>query len=280
MIHFRTEKVTDRITRIYAVCTELCYLVEGDCRAVLIDTGSGFGSLRGAVARLTDKPLTVLLTHGHTDHAMGSGEFADCPIYLNHEDRYIYLPHGDDAFRHQGMALAEEGITVTEEDYIPTAPFSLFRDLKEGDRFDLGGETIAVYALPGHTKGSVVMLMENARILLLGDACNGFTFLYDTYSLSVAHYEQHLKRVRAALDGKYDRVLASHGNGELPLDILDSCIQVCEDIRAGRTDDQPMEFRGTKGLIAKAMGPEGRLDGGSGNIVYSKEQIWQDGSLC
>ncbi|MCD8146012.1 MAG: MBL fold metallo-hydrolase [Clostridiales bacterium] len=280
MIHFRTEKVTDRITRIYAVCTELCYLVEGDDRAALIDTGSGLGSLRAVVNQLTDKPLIVLLTHGHTDHAMGSGEFTDCDVYLNREDEYVYGPHGDTAFRHDGMKLAEEGVTVTEEDYIPTAPFSLYKDMKDGDRFDLGGETIEIYSLPGHTKGSVVMLMKNARILLLGDACNAFTFLYDAYSLSVTHYEENLKRVKAELDGKYDRILASHGNGELPLDILDGCIQVCEDIKAGRTDDLPMEFRGDKGLIAKAPGPNGQKDGRSGNIVYSKEQIWQDGSLC
>ncbi|MCD8088543.1 MAG: MBL fold metallo-hydrolase [Oscillospiraceae bacterium] len=280
MIQFRTEKVTDRITRIYAVCTELCYLVEGDERAALIDTGSGFGSLRTVVNQLTDKPLIILLTHGHTDHAMGSGEFTDCEVYLNHDDEYVYGPHGDAAFRYDGMKLAGKGVTITEEDYIPTAPFSLYRDMKGGEHFDLGGETVEIYSLPGHTKGSIVILMKNARILLLGDACNGFTFLYDAYSLSVAHYEENLKRVKKELDGKYDRILASHGDGELPLDILESCIQLCEDIKAGRTDDLPMEFRGDQGLIAKASGPNGRQDGGSGNIVYSREQIWRDGSLC
>lgn len=39
MVKFRTEKVTERVTRIYAICTELMYLVEGDEKAVLIDTG-------------------------------------------------------------------------------------------------------------------------------------------------------------------------------------------------------------------------------------------------
>lgn len=280
MITFRTEKVTDRITRIYAVCTELCYLVEGDDRAALIDTGSGFGSLRTVVNQLTNKPLIVLLTHGHTDHAMGSGEFTDCEVYMNHVDEYIYGPHGDSAFRHAGMALAEEGVTVTEEDYIPTAPFSLYRDMKGSDCFDLGGEVIEIYDLPGHTKGSVAMLMKNARVLLLGDACNGFTFMHENHSVSIEHYEENLKKLDQETAGKYDRILASHGNGESPIDIIQGCIAVCEDIKAGRTDDLPMEFRGAKGLIAKAMGPNGRLDGGSGNIVYSKEQIWKDGSLC
>ncbi len=273
MVNFKTEKVTDRITRIFAVCTELCYLVEGDDKAALIDTGSGFGSLRKVVDGLTDKPLIVLLTHGHTDHAMGCGEFMDVPNYMNRVDEYIYKLHGAYDFRHEGMKLAEEGVVITEEDYIPTAPFSLYRDMRDGDTFDLGGETIEIYGCPGHTKGSVVMLMKNERVLLLGDACNGFTFLHENYSISIDKYEKSLIALKEKLAGKYDRVLASHGDGELPITIIDGNIRNCEDIKAGNVDNVPMEFRGTHGLIAKKHAE-------NGNIVYSKEQIWEDGSLC
>lgn len=74
---FKTEKVTERITRIYAFATELMYLVEGTEKAVLIDTGSGIGSLKACVEQLTDKPVVVLVTHGHVDHAMGAAEIED-----------------------------------------------------------------------------------------------------------------------------------------------------------------------------------------------------------
>ena len=43
MVTFKTEKVSDRVTRIFGICTELMYLVEGEDKAALIDTGSGFG---------------------------------------------------------------------------------------------------------------------------------------------------------------------------------------------------------------------------------------------
>ena len=92
-LEFRFEKVTGRVTRIFAPSAELMYLVEGDERAALIDTGSGIGFVRPLVERLTDKPLIVLITHGHVDHAMGASEFPPESVYINQEDAYIYGPH-------------------------------------------------------------------------------------------------------------------------------------------------------------------------------------------
>lgn len=274
MVKFQTEKITDRVTRIYAVCTELMYLVEGEDRAALIDTGSGFGSLKAVVEQLTRKPVIVLLTHGHTDHAMGAGEFET--VYMNHKDDYIYGPHGEKAFRLDGMKMADGYEQIEESDYIPTVSPENFKNLQGGDVFDLGQVTIEIFDCAGHTRGSVAMLIKEERMLLLGDACNEFTFLYEDYSLTVSEYAENLKRLKAETDGKYDMALASHGNGQLPQNIIEGVIGVCEDIKAGRTEDIPFSFRGTHGLIAKALtGPGGkRADGGSGNIVYCKERIW------
>ena len=72
MVTFRTEKVSDRITRIFGTSGELWYLVEGSEKAALLDTGSGLGHMKPLIESLTDKPLLVLLTHGHVDHAMGT----------------------------------------------------------------------------------------------------------------------------------------------------------------------------------------------------------------
>ena len=54
---FQTEKISERVTRIFAFNTELMYLVEGTERAALLDTGSGFGSLRACGDALTDKAV-------------------------------------------------------------------------------------------------------------------------------------------------------------------------------------------------------------------------------
>lgn len=273
MMHFKTEKVTDRVTRIYAFASELMYLVEGEQRAVLLDTGSGIGSLKDCVSGLTDKPVTVLITHGHVDHAMGAIEFDE--VYLSHLDEYIYRPHADTAFRREGLAEITRDPACEEGDFLLAAPFEKFRDLKGGDTFDLGGLHIDVYDCPGHTKGSVVMLLREERALLLGDACNSFTFLFDTYSDTVCEYEESLRRLLSQVQGKYDSVYLSHGSGCGHKEMIEDVIRVCEDIRAGRTDDVFFPFRDTSGLIAKAVDENGqRLDGGRGNIVYSRSKIY------
>ena len=57
------------------------YLLEGDEKALLIDTGWGSGTLRPYVERLTQKPVQVILTHGHLDHSGSCGEWS-CAMML------------------------------------------------------------------------------------------------------------------------------------------------------------------------------------------------------
>ena len=45
-MQFKTEKISEHITRIHGFCTEFMYLIEGSKAAVLIDTGCGFYSLK------------------------------------------------------------------------------------------------------------------------------------------------------------------------------------------------------------------------------------------
>ena len=267
-LYFKTEKISPRVTRIFAFNTELMYLVEGDDRAALLDTGSGFGSLRACVEALTDKPVTVLLTHGHTDHALGAAEFEE--VYMNPLDEAVYAKHSAMPYRAHSGAMWPDFAKLCPDQIIPAMPFSDMRPLHEGDTFDLGGETVECFACPGHTPGTLVFLLREERMLLSGDACNDRTFLFDEFTSSVEDYRKALVVLDAQTAGRYDRVLLSHGDGEGVPDMLRRVIEVCDDILAGRSDAQPFEFLGDCALLAKACGPDGkRLDGGRGNIVYN-----------
>ena len=273
MVKFRSEKVSPTVTRIYGLTDEQMYLVEGSEKAALIDTGSGAGSLKAYVETLTDKPVIVLLTHGHVDHALGAPEFEE--VYMNHDDDYIYNQHCPLEVRKGALSGAPAFNDIVEEDYIPVEACDRFHDLKEGDVFDLGGVTIEIYECPGHTKGSVVMLLREERTLITGDSCNTFTFLFDDYSEHLVVYEKNLKALMEKTEGKYDRVYLSHGVSPVSKDILQGVLQVCQDIKDKNTDDVPFQFMDKHAFIAKAMTLEmNRVDGGIGNIVYSPDRIW------
>lgn len=267
---FQTEIVSDRITRIYAPSGDLMYLVEGDRQAALLDSGCGIGSLRPLIEQLTSKPLIVLLTHGHVDHAMGASEFPPDSVYINQTDAYTYDEHKTLAFRISCLPMmgpASEQVDP-ETDFTPEVPISAYHNLQDGASFHLGGISIEAYACPGHTKGSMVLLIPEERRLLLGDACNPFTFLFDHYSTSVETYQASLKRIQSLLANRYDTVLISHGDGNAVPGIVQENIDLCQRILDGKADREPMEFLGRPGLIANA-----KAEPGHGNIVYNPNFI-------
>jgi hydroxyacylglutathione hydrolase len=58
--------------------------------------------------------------------------------------------------------------------------------------------------------------------------------------------------------------------------MLDSVLAVCEDIKAGRSDEVPFNFMGHQAVIAKKVDNNmRRLDGGLGNVIYNNERIYQ-----
>lgn len=275
MLTFTHEKISPTTTRIRAPGMELMYLVEGREKAALIDTGSGLGFLRAYVEKLTDKPILVLLTHGHVDHAMGAGEFET--VYMNHADDYIYVQHADMGFRQDGLFLCPQ--KVEEAEIIPAKELSQIRQMAGGDSFDLGGLHIDIYDLPGHTRGSVVMLLREERALLLGDACNYLTFLHEPYSTTVQEYKASLEALKPQVEGKYDTVYLSHAPGGGSVELIDGVIQVCGDILAGKTDDVPFGFKDSRGFLAKAeIRRDVRADGGTGNVIYHKDRIFVSGA--
>lgn len=270
---YQVEPIDGRITAIRSMTGEILYLLHGDERDLLVDTCLGVGNLRELVDSLSTHPLTVVLTHGHIDHAMGAPEFND--VYMSHLDTEIYLSMRDPEGR-LGYIRANLGGQLPEgieETLVAPAPMT-FHDLHDGDVFDLGGIHAEIYALPGHTPGSMVVLIPEERVLILGDACNKSTFLFDENSLTVEEYRAGLVLLRDRLAGRYERVFICHHDMEMQPDIMDHVIDVCDDIMAGRVDDVPFVFMGTTNYIAKAVGERmNRLDGIDGNIIYSKDKI-------
>lgn len=91
-----------------------CYLLCGDERALLIDTGLGICNIYAQVRKLTDKPITAVATHIHWDHIGGHQYFPD---FYAHEAELSWLqgkfPLPDQAVRNMVADRSDlpEGLT-------------------------------------------------------------------------------------------------------------------------------------------------------------------------
>jgi glyoxylase-like metal-dependent hydrolase (beta-lactamase superfamily II) len=65
------------------------YLVTGEDRAILVDTGMGVANIRDEVGRLTGLPVTVINSHAHWDHIGGNALFDDILIHPAEADELL-----------------------------------------------------------------------------------------------------------------------------------------------------------------------------------------------
>ncbi len=189
---FTSEKIMDNVTMIAGLAGELCYLVEGKEKALLVDGLSGVGSLKAFVRELTDLPTELVLTHSHPDHMGAAFEYGKC--YIHPDDISGLYEAGDAERRYAFAAAGAKEFTLRMGDAVPCVPV---RTLPVGDGhvFDLGGTQLEVIAVPGHTWGHIVLLDRSARVVYSGDAvnCNTLLFLGGTsieqYRESLTHLE-------------------------------------------------------------------------------------------
>lgn len=272
MFFFKSEKVTPSITKITDLTGVFVYLAEGTEKAVLIDSGTGIGDLFEYVHTLTEKPLSVILTHGHCDHAGGAARFDE--VYLNEKDWYLASYHAsvENKTGYAKFIMGEAYDQVCEEDICPERTKG-YLPLTDGQIFDLGGLTLKMVTVPGHTAGMTCILFKEERSILFGDACNPNVFLWDEESSSVEEYLESLKALKQ-IEDLYETVYLSHGDTVIDKAVLDGNIKICEEILNGQADDCIYEFMGKNLLLAKKVNEQqARMDGGLGNIVYNPDKI-------
>ncbi len=151
------------------------YALEGEDGVVVVDLGEkgDFADIEGALdfagIALADVTL-VVMTHGHFDHLGPAKEFQDegLVIALGADD----VDFAEDGFSEPPPSQTPEGdvIRVVLDKGFP----SFTPDLSLGSELDLHGFGVAgrVVGTPGHTKGSVSVMLENGDVFV-GDLVRG-----------------------------------------------------------------------------------------------------------
>lgn len=133
---------------------ESMYLIEGDKKTLLFDTGLGKGDLVGFCKTLSSKPIEVVITHGHGDHTAQLNQFPGSTVYMSEKDKGM-LPKDLDLSKFK------------------------FNWLHDGDIIELGsGRSFEVLALPSHTPGSLIFLNRTDKIVVTSDAVGSGTMVW------------------------------------------------------------------------------------------------------
>ena len=152
-------------------------LLVGKDKALLIDTGHGFGDLRSFIKNITqDKPLIIVNTHGHLDHSSGNAQF-DEQVFINEDDFALCKEHTSEEIRKNAASNATLPADFNLETYISRGTGNL-SPLTAGTVFDLGGMTVRAVAAKGHTPGSIAFFYEEEKWLYVGDATNPYCWLW------------------------------------------------------------------------------------------------------
>ena len=107
------------------------------------------------------KPVATLLTHGHLDHTFSVVPICDgygIPAYIHSEDRNLLIDPAAAVSQEFGATLASMSFSEPHE----------VKELKSGEEFELVGLKIKAIHSPGHTRGSLMFLVDD-QTLLSGD---------------------------------------------------------------------------------------------------------------
>lgn len=172
-VNFGHRKILDKTpTRpaVYAIWNDadsvrpMMWYIEGQERGILFDAGQTSASVLSLKeyidTYIATKPYDVVIGHSHGDHA------AQIPNFINAGHK-VYCNKRD----WPGLVGGFFGPLLPDP-----ADQAKVIDLDWGDKLELGGCTLYVYALPGHSNGNII----------LQDKVNGLIFSSDIYGCTRA----------------------------------------------------------------------------------------------
>jgi hydroxyacylglutathione hydrolase len=229
---FKVQALAEGVWRIDDHGGDNMYLVAGNDKALLIDTGTGVADLAACVRQITRLPVAVVNTHGHPDHV--GGDFQFDTVRAHPDDFEMVLRFANP----QRAGLIERllhRLRKTEGGFAQTR----LVPVRAGHVFDLGGQRIEVIETPGHTKGSICLLDSAHKRLFTGDNDNSLVWLFLKDCLPIEAYRATLQNLQKR-GSEYETILPGHGE---PLDsaFIGEQIACAESILSGACKGEPYQ---------------------------------------
>jgi glyoxylase-like metal-dependent hydrolase (beta-lactamase superfamily II) len=217
----------------------ISYLIVGEKRALLFDSGMGISDLKKVIAELTKLPIILLNSHTHNDHVGDNWEFSTIygmdTDFTRQNARGSRLDAQAEITPDQICGALPKGF---DSEAYATLPWKITAYTHDGDRFDLGGRTLEVIATPGHTPDAISLL----------DRTNGLLFTGDTYypapiwlfrpETDLDAYAASIRRL-AALAPQIRVVMGAHNIPFASPTVLPRLVAAFDALRSGKIQPSP-----------------------------------------
>ncbi|MEA1933776.1 MAG: MBL fold metallo-hydrolase [Thermodesulfobacteriota bacterium] len=179
-----------------------CYLIRGDYKNVLIDSGvdKNFSKLQKSLLTLGLKIRDidiVINTHEHFDHIGANRYFQDYSLIATHR------------FAATKITVEDRYVTMYKSGDLNEPSLKVHLWLESKSRFDLGNYNLNIIHTPGHTSGSICIYEPVRKILFTGDTVfAGGTLSYIGESGSVGDYIDSISHLATR---KINELYPGHG---------------------------------------------------------------------
>lgn len=148
-------------------------LVVGDGACLVVDTRGDEAQgaeLAAAVRDITDAPWTVVLTHAHFDHVLGTAAFGTAEVWAHERAAKLLVP-GADLGRAEFVREYEAAGRAEDARLLAAARVVRpDRTVRERATLDIGGRTVQLAHFgPAHTEGDLVVSVPDAGVVFAGD---------------------------------------------------------------------------------------------------------------
>lgn len=205
-----------------------CYLLIGNDKCLLIDTGLGIGNMQEVINSLTNLPVKVVTTHVHWDHIGGHKYFDDIAV---HEAEIEWLSSKFPTSRNIVMdSLLKEPCEFPV--YFNKDEYEIYQGnptliLHNNDLIDLGNRYVRVIHTPGHSPGHICLYEKERGYLYTGDLVYEGCLYAFFPSTDPYEFMMSIKRVKEL---EIKRILPGHHNININKDIIEKIDKAFADI--------------------------------------------------